>query len=282
VGLNSYGVFLRLYMKEYDRALELLERALELDPDDAQNHAALGDAYSQDKGDAARAWSFYARAVELDPKRVDALGNMAVLLMYQGDFEGALEILDRALGIDSTNALNHFNRGVVLGQLGGLDEAAEAYRKALRYDETMASGWINVGHILLDKGEADEALECFEKALALPPQPTSYRETSGLPPSRENELVIKTTTTHVIALTVTGTYYFNSGNDEEAARRLARAVELDGEYIDAVYQLGLARATMGQLFEAERLFERVLELNAHHRGAQNALEHVRAELDGGG
>jgi predicted O-linked N-acetylglucosamine transferase (SPINDLY family) len=114
--------------------IPMLQKAVELMPDDHEGHNNLGNAY-QDLGryeDAARS---YRQALALRPDYAHAHGNLG-------------------------NALRALHRW---------HEAEQACRRALELAPGFAEGHANLGHVLEDLGEVDEARRCLQRALELDP-----------------------------------------------------------------------------------------------------------------
>lgn len=80
-------------------AMALAQKAVEVDPDFARSHSALGLAYSAN-GQSAEAIDSARRAVELQPGDADSHAWLARCLMYAGDGEAACEEAQTAIRLD--------------------------------------------------------------------------------------------------------------------------------------------------------------------------------------
>ncbi|MDW0288181.1 MAG: tetratricopeptide repeat protein, partial [Nitrososphaeraceae archaeon] len=85
-------------------------------------------------GKYEEAISWYDKALEADPKNVDALYNKGVALGYLGRYEEAIIWYDKALEVDPKNVDALYNKGVALDNLGRYQEAIIWYDKALEVD----------------------------------------------------------------------------------------------------------------------------------------------------
>jgi len=117
----------------YQESLELLDMALEIDPN--YIHAL------NNKGNALHALSEYEEAIvwfdkalEVDPNYNYALSNKANSLYALSEYEEAIVWFDKALEVDPDhiNALN--NKGYALYKLERYEEAISSYNKALEVD----------------------------------------------------------------------------------------------------------------------------------------------------
>jgi tetratricopeptide (TPR) repeat protein len=81
------------------RALELLEQARALAPDDARIYTDEGRVYLT-LGRPAEALSAFGRALALEPGNADALNNRGAALLALGQREAARQDFERALKVD--------------------------------------------------------------------------------------------------------------------------------------------------------------------------------------
>ena len=82
-----------------ERARAKLEYALAYAPESAEVNTALGN-YWLHANDRGRAKWFYLRALQLDPRTLNALNNLAVLEITEGRLDLAKILLNAALQIE--------------------------------------------------------------------------------------------------------------------------------------------------------------------------------------
>lgn len=124
-------------LARYDIALELLERALQVSPEEQRylvlSH--LGDLYKH-RGDLVAAADYYQAATRLAPDEAD----------------------------------NFIFLGSVLARLGRLQDAEAAHRAATACREgCIDEAYHNLGLVLRAQNRLADAQQCFEKALAIDP-----------------------------------------------------------------------------------------------------------------
>lgn len=112
------------------RALELLQRSIELDSAVSDYHNNLGCVLDQ-LGNIPEAMICFRHAIQLDAKNLSAYRNIAASLERQGRFSDALEGLDQILQADPSFVDAHAGRGSVLQRLFRFNDALKAYRAAL-------------------------------------------------------------------------------------------------------------------------------------------------------
>jgi protein O-GlcNAc transferase len=146
------------------------------------------------------------------PHNPDALHLLGVIHLQSGRQASAVELINKAIRINGSDAMYHCNAGLAyqalnkfreaeacckkalslkpdfvdafnvmglaLDSQGRLDHAVINFNKALTLKPDHADAWNNLGNTLKRQGKLDEAAACYRKALAL--TPGSYRVHSNL------------------------------------------------------------------------------------------------------
>lgn len=117
----------------YNQSLQAFQRALDLDPDDADAWRGRALAYSglKDHDEALKASD---KAVEIDPGYGQAWLDRGILLLEMGRTEEALFALDRALSIQPDNLDALSIKAEALTVLGRYQEAEAAFYQAMDMD----------------------------------------------------------------------------------------------------------------------------------------------------
>lgn len=153
-------------------AIRHLGRSLELDPDDAQTHLWLGEAYRR-KGQTEIALQFLEDAIPLavrhEDKRTEheAKLNLSALLSQLGRYEESLEYSD-ALATDPTLSTPWrplSNSGWALMKLGRLDEARAKLDESLDYFPNYGPALLNLGILEAKEGHRLAAIKTLDRAL---------------------------------------------------------------------------------------------------------------------
>jgi tetratricopeptide (TPR) repeat protein len=144
--------------KQFDKAKELLESALKKNPKDAQAHYYLGVTLSASgKASDAAAQSF-EKAIELDPKLVDAYVNLSALKLESKDAAGALGVAERGLRIAPKQPDLALNRALSLEALGKKTEAIAAYGEAVAGRPGDCTLRVSYAQLLAQASKKTEAL----------------------------------------------------------------------------------------------------------------------------
>src|SRR5688572_9538727 len=103
----------------------------------------------------------------------------AQALMNQGQFEQALERLDRHIRSAPQDADARFTRGLVLVRLNRNDDAARAFVDMTRDFPELPEPYNNLAVIYAQQGDYDKAREALERALATHPSYAVAHENLG-------------------------------------------------------------------------------------------------------
>jgi tetratricopeptide (TPR) repeat protein len=114
----------------YRKAREAGERALALDANLAEAHAAMGWIQRSYDWDWAGADASYQRALALEPGNTTVVRGAAELAATLGRFDEALALDRRAVELDPLSVPAHVYLGEHAYRAGGLEEAAAAGKKA--------------------------------------------------------------------------------------------------------------------------------------------------------
>ncbi len=203
------------------RAVELLQRAVTLQPQAAVLHSALGDA-RMECGAPDAALRDYRAALDRQPDLVEARAGVAAALQQTGELAAAVEAYRRALEQVPQCAELHYNAAVALDDLNRLDEALYHCRQAVDAKPDYGPAWIRLGGLLKRAERGAEALKAFQTA-------------SGLADVAADGYVNL------------GALLREGGHRDTALKCLQRAVELAPESPGALCNLGMCYRELGQL-----------------------------------
>jgi eukaryotic-like serine/threonine-protein kinase len=179
-----------LYLRAVDRlahwnkfdvssAIEMLSRAVELDPGFADGWGRLAQAYAHmgmhldpDPQWFDRAERAISKTLELDPVQCDALGSRGMVLWSPSrgfQNQSALRALNAALKVNSGRFNIRQSRGAILFHLGFLKAAERDIDECLLVNPRYAFGVLSRGAIAHYRGDYAVAHEFNEQAMSLDP-----------------------------------------------------------------------------------------------------------------
>src|ERR1035437_8918344 len=154
--------------KQYQRAADLIGKAIELYPKNAAFYCNRGNALKELKQlDVALASC--DKAIALKPDYAEAHSNRGNALKGLGQLEAALASYDKAVALKPGFAEAYSNRGNVLQELQQLDAAIASYDKAIALRPDYAEAYSHRGIALQELQQLDAALASYDKAIALKP-----------------------------------------------------------------------------------------------------------------
>ncbi len=166
---------------EYDRAVDLISRAIAVKPDYADAHINLGAALIATTR-FEEALASLGQALALAPDSAEAHSNMGVALMKLDRPDEAIESYRRAIEIRPEYDEAHFNLGNALNETGrpgdspgdapgdSPGDAAESYRRAIALKPEHAEAHHNLGNVLRDRGRPDDAIASYRRAIEIRPE----------------------------------------------------------------------------------------------------------------
>ncbi|MGH9661963.1 MAG: tetratricopeptide repeat protein, partial [Bryobacteraceae bacterium] len=225
------------------RVLDLLTTAIDL----------------QKQGQYPQAESIYHQILDHDRRQPDALHLLGLLSHQMGQYDKAIDYIQRAITLNSRVAPFHNNLGNALASLGRLDDALRSYERALAI-EASPDAHLNLGNLLQQLGRYEDAI-------------AHYRAAGELPETHNNA----------------GNALVALGRHAEALESFGRALRLRPDYPEAHLNLGLAHLAAGDTasaavaLEASPLAEAKAALAVVHLqrrawadAEQSALEALRA------
>lgn len=171
------------YVEQRDsrQALQAVQRALELEPKNVNAFLILGRIHHQDRR-WDQALDAYRQALALDPKRPEIYYLMAAVVYEKRDAQGAIELLRKALA--QPMYLNPEHAHLALGRIyldqAQVDEALGEFRKAVDLQPELALAQNALGYALLLKGRYDESIEALSRAVRFAPTMVEAHQNLGI------------------------------------------------------------------------------------------------------
>jgi tetratricopeptide (TPR) repeat protein len=150
-------------------AADLFTEALEINKDHAG--ALIGLALVASENFEARAGELAKKALEIDPKLVEAQELLARIALEDNDNPKATEEAKKALAMDPNS-----QQGKAI--LATMDWLAD--KKETSWDPHTAKGYETVGHFFVMNRRYEEGIQYFRKAIELDPQLYSARSKLGI------------------------------------------------------------------------------------------------------
>jgi tetratricopeptide (TPR) repeat protein len=126
-----------------------------------------GDEYYLKRNEPDRALLDFQKAIDIDPKYVEAYINMGLIYYFKNDPHKAIAYYEKAFKISDTMPETYMNRGNSYSHLGREDLALKDYNAAIKLRPTYVEAWYNRGNIYLKKGDFKNAISDYSHAIKL-------------------------------------------------------------------------------------------------------------------
>ena len=233
----------------------------------AAEHLALA-VQNHQGGQAQAARHLYEQVLAHDPRNIDALNLLGVLLHQLGDLDAAADHIAQAVKLYPASPELHYNLGNVRRDQQRYHEAADCFSKAKALSPDYFEAIFNLGVVLQLLGQDTEAIQHLEHALSLNDSLATghclladirfgrceiasaiggYRKALALDPDfaeAHNNLAVA---------------LLETGKDEDAQHHLEHALALDPDYVDAHRNLALFWQARAAPDRAEHHFRRARE-----------------------
>jgi protein O-GlcNAc transferase len=120
-------------------------------------------------GQFPQAEGLYRQILERQPNHADTLNRLGVLESQRNRNDIAMELIRRAIAINSAAPSYHINLGRLLQAASRWDEAIACYQRALTLDAKNADTCVELGLAYQGRGQFEQAIAAFRQALHLRP-----------------------------------------------------------------------------------------------------------------
>ncbi len=168
------------------RALNALETAVELDPNNVEARTWLAGYYAQAPvfagGSKTKAIEQYEAAINIDPGYIPAYTNYGIALMGFEEYDQALHNFEKTLELDADN----FQALLFIGKLSAessmfTTQGELSLKKFLdqvpdEYTKQKGEAWWYLGTIYMNDGNENNARTAYENAVKLDPEKEEYQK----------------------------------------------------------------------------------------------------------
>jgi predicted O-linked N-acetylglucosamine transferase (SPINDLY family) len=275
----------------FDPAVSLIEKAIQIDPDNPAAHSCLGNCL-QGQGKYAEALVCYDRSLALKPNDADTLNNRGTALRALTRAEEALASFNQALAINLSHVVAHDNCGITLRELGRPVEAMASHDMALSIDPGFVPAQYHRGIVLAELQRQEEACACFEQILTTYPKHVDalnnlgallhglkrfehalavYDRLLALAPQSVEALINRGTTLRLL------------NRHEEALNTLTQARALAPDHAETHFSLGISFGDLRRFEDAVASYDHALCLRPDYVEALNnrgaMLRALRRDID---
>lgn len=239
-------------------------------------------------GQVEQAREIYLQILKEDANNLHALNLLGLVGWQTGRHAEAVEYLERAIALDSTQAAFHGNLAEARRGLGQLGQAIESYAEAARLQPGAFIIHLNMGTLLQQAGQPEHAIASYGRALELDPQNVSARyhlgtafEQQGKTQPAEScyEQVLESAPDHVPSLIALAALRKTRGDLAGAVELYEHALRLEPEIAARHFDLGNVHQLARRWSEAVACYRRALDINPQYAEAFSNLVNALRELN---
>lgn len=162
--------------EDFETAIRMYEKAIEIDPNYALAYWGLGDAYTnlflktQDKKDFDLMLKYLQKAYELDPNLPEANMSIGWAYFYRSDNDKAFQSFRRALEIDPNSPSTNYHVGSFLRSIGLYRKAIDYYSRAIEHEPLNIWTLLLIANCYLSIGEFEKSTIYINKGLEIEPK----------------------------------------------------------------------------------------------------------------
>lgn len=156
-----------LIVRQHGEALKKLDHILVRDPQNAEAYFMSG-RIALDMNDTTRAVKSFQKSVQLDADNKDAWTFLGRIYTNKGN-PLAVQFFDNALRIDSTDLEVREYKAAWFKRSGDTKRAFEEYRRIVNTDINYANAWFDMGVMYLDADSLQRAWEHFDRSVKSDP-----------------------------------------------------------------------------------------------------------------
>ena len=164
---------------QLDEAAAEFQKAIELDPENADAHRNLGYVYVE-QGKFEEGVAAYEKAIEIAPDYGEAYGDMAGALVFLDRVPEAVTAGEKAVELAPDYANAHYNLALAYGKQGELEKAITEYEEAIRLAPDDPKALNNLGAVYYMQGKVDDAIDTWLKVLDIDPDYAKAHKNLGI------------------------------------------------------------------------------------------------------
>lgn len=155
-------VYINAPQKNLNEAIELINKAMKLDPKNPQNYILMGDALlEKNPTDGSPAIKQYQEAIKLNPQSAIGLLRIGKLYERARNYQLAVENYEKAISVEPNYAPAYRELAELYHKANKDNKAIEMYQKYLQLNNTTEARY-RYASFLFDKKDYEEAIKEME------------------------------------------------------------------------------------------------------------------------
>ena len=286
----NLGIILETKDKNFSDAEYWYKKASEASPDNYLVYYNMGFLYSNKefgKYDMDKAIGYYQKVITLKSDHDLAYFYMGNLYYDKKEYSKAINAFEKAIQFYGKDPAYHNNLGLVYEAQKEYAKAEGYYRESIKIDPSYGAAWESLGYALYFQMKDSEAKEAWKKASSLGKTGAKealkkYYNITDVP---ESAAPLPTSLSASEYYSKGYDYKWNKKDTDKAIEYYLKAVSIDPNHTNALFELGYVYNEKGEYSKAIEYYNRVLALNPRAKDAlnniglsyENQKDYVKAE-----
>ncbi|MEO5375696.1 MAG: tetratricopeptide repeat protein [Alphaproteobacteria bacterium] len=229
----------------------------------------------------------YRQVYAAVPTFSDPIHLLGVLAHQTGRNDIAVDMIRRAIALDSRHSAYHVHLGMALVGLGRVEEGVASLEHGISLKDDESYAFNNLGNAYVTAGRINDAEAAFRRAIALAPNEALgyYNYALVLEKlNRPDEAIacyrkaVECDPNFIDAHNNLGERYRRNGRLEDATTCYHRALALNPSFAPALNNLALIHVERGKFHQAAAIFQRLLTLHPEYADGLTNYSHVLRNL----
>ena len=265
-----------------------INKSLQLDPNNVDTYLLLANVYYM-LGDDSNINTTLNKAVEIDPFDSRPLVKLGELNLLQQNFNLAIAYIDKALTLESYNPQAYFVKGMYyITAQQDTANALKSFQLAYEQDGSFYDAAEQICRIYavqdppytleylrnIHKQFPEHANSRYELAL--------YLQSHGQPEEallHYDTLLMADPCNYIVLYNEAYVNFIYLHNNEIALEYFEKALQINPDYIDALYNKGRVLEQMGDYNKAMEVYKQVLEKNTNYQLAIDAINRIQNQAE---
>jgi len=279
-GVNKYEA------GNYEGAIEDLNQAIKLEPQNAQAYNRRGDAYYR-LGDYEQAQTDSSQAILLNPQDANAYFDRGFAYYELGKYKEAIADYTQAIKLNSENAYAYYGRGIARTQLKDNKGAIGDFSKAIALKPQYTEAYLQRGILRRRLKLRQAAIQDFNTIIKINPSDAKAYYQRGLTQVINQQKyaalkdyadAININPKYIEAYLNRGDIYSDLGDKLEATEDYNTILQIDPKFIAAYIHRGIHSFSFGDYKGAIEDYNQALKLDPNNVAAYNNRGNAYLEL----
>jgi tetratricopeptide (TPR) repeat protein len=274
----------KLYEKadSIDMAIVDMQKAIEFNHTNVDYYLYLADLFLK-SGQLSNTLTVIQNASAIEPNNVELLLKTSEIYLMFKKYKETFEFANKALENDPRNDKAYFIRGYTHKELGDTAKAIENYEKAILYNPEHYHANVELG-LIYGAAHNSLAVDYFKNAIRIDSlNPNAYYNLGMFYQSHFMENEALETYRELLKFNPNNQYaHYNMGYillqllkaPKESIPYFEKAIEIQNDYYQAYFNIGLAYETLGDIANARKYYQESLNYKTNYELAIIALNRI--------